>query len=414
MSLPTARDAIAGVPVSRVTSGNGVHLLPYYTADAVSGDGELVCCSYDGGTGINQAWVYSLSTGEGRSVSAVPDGILQEAVVFHRTRPWLCFASSRSLYLHDLATGRTEELFHAADGHAIKSEISLGREYAVIQVFEVVDLGRGRDGQAIAGFQTLTQCRAYILAIHLSSGEVSVVWSDVGHLAHPVVSPVDDNLVLYANQGSRERRQELFTIPRVERDNRAPLKLYHAVPQRPVYVGHSFFTQDGWVGTQLVEFGGQRADGSYADMVGCNAAIRPDGTCDRRARCPGGNKPMHVHAARSDGWWVGDVFTEEGRSDMHVMCMMKNNWETGYCQSEPLLAHGCTMDRPCHVHPRFVKGESAVLFNSNYTGDCHVYMADVGEFLANWKDRVPFEPRPGRYCYPPLDARRNPKRGPAI
>ena len=414
MSLPTAKDPIAGVPVSRVTSGKGVHLLPYCTAEAVSCDGEFVCCSYDGGTGVNQAWIYSLRTGEGRQVSNVPGGILHEAVVFHRSRPCLCLASSRSLYAHDIETGQTDELFHATDGYEIKSEISLGREFAVIQVFEIVDLGRGCDGRTIARFQTLQQCRSYVLAIHLSSGDVSVVWSDVGHLAHPVLSPVDDDLVLYANQGSIERHQELFTIQRVERDHREPLKLYHAVPQRPIYVGHSFFTQDGWVGTQLIEFGGRRHGGSYDDMVGCNALIKPDGTCDRRARCPGGNKPMHVHAARSGGWWVGDVFTEEGRSDMHVMCMMKNNWETGFCQSEPLLAHGCNMDRPCHVHPRFAKGESAVLFNSNYTGDCHVYLADVEGFLEKWKDRVPFEPRPRRYCYASDDERRHPKRGPAI
>jgi hypothetical protein len=412
--MKTVRDPIAGVPVTRITSGKGVHLLPYYTADAVSADGSLLACTYDGGTGDHQAWVYSLSTGEGRRVSSVPGGIMEESVVFHRSRPCLCFASPHLLYAHDLATGQTEELFHTADGFEIKSEISLGREHAVFQVYEVIDPGRGRTGDPIPSFQTLQQCRSYILAVHLTTGAASVVWSAIGHLAHPVISPVDDNRVLYANQGSHERLQELFTVARVERDNRQPRKLYHAVPQRPVYVGHSFFTEDGWVGTQLIEFGGEQPDGRFADMVGCNAVIKPDGTCDRRVRCPGGNKPMHVHAARADGWWVGDAFTEEGRSDLHTLCLMKNNWETGYCQSEPLLAHGCNMERPCHVHARFIRGESALLFNSNYTGDCHIYLAEIGEFTAGWKNRVPFEPRPSRYCYPPPEVRLNPKRGPAL
>ena len=164
--------------------------------------------------------------------------------------------------------------------------------------------------------------------------------------------------------------------------------------------------------TQLVQFGGKQPDGSYADMYGCNAIIKPDGTCDRRARCPGGNKPMHAHAAYADSWWTGDAHTQEGGHDPHLVCIMKNNWETGYCQAAPLAAHGCDHGRPCHVHPRFSPDEKMVLFNSNHTGDCHVYIAHTEEFLANWEDAVPFSKRQYRHGTPPPNQRDKDAPGP--
>ncbi|MDA0839121.1 MAG: hypothetical protein O3B01_03985 [Planctomycetota bacterium] len=132
-------------------------------------------------------------------------------------------------------------------------------------------------------------------------------------------------------------KETIYCIWRTERDGREPLKLYKPYNQRPTYVGHSFFTQDGWVATQGMQFGGKQADGSYPDMYGFNGIIKTDGSCDRRARCPGGNKPLHCHATYADSWWVGDALPGEGTFDPHMLCIMKNNWETGYVQAEPFL-----------------------------------------------------------------------------
>jgi len=411
MALPTAKDEITGVPVSRITSGAGTHLLPYYTANALSADGRWCCCTYDGG-GTRQAWVYDMTTGQGRAVSNAPGGVLAESVAFHPTRALLCFATPDGVFRHDLDTGRTDELYRCAEGFAPKSEISLGREHVVFWVYEQMDPGRPADGQPPRGFHMFRCCRSYILAVQIDTGSAEVVWGETAPLTHPVISPTDENLVLYANQGPHERLQELFTIARADRDDRKPRKLYACSEQRPVYVGHSFFTRDGWVAAQIVEFGGRRADGSLSDRVSGNAIIRPDGLHDRRARCPGGNKPMHAHAAHADSWWVGDSLPAEGANDPHMLCVMKNNWETGHVQAEPLAAHGCTSERPHHVHPRFSGDEKLVLFNSDFSGHCQVYAAHVQEYLAAWTDRAPFEPRRWRDCIPPIDQRRAPRHGP--
>ncbi|MHC4873444.1 MAG: hypothetical protein ACYTFY_16490, partial [Planctomycetota bacterium] len=65
--------------------------------------------------------------------------------------------------------------------------------------------------------------------------------------------------------------------------------------------------------------------------------------------------------------------------------------------------------RPCHVHPRFSKDEKYVLFNSNYKGDCHVYLIEMEEYLDNWKDVASFAPREARHGMPP---RHKPEAGP--
>ena len=411
MPFPTAKDPLTQVPVARVTSGEGDYLLPYYTSDALSADGRFLACSHGNGESI-QACLVDLETGEERRVSEVPGGILDEAVAFHRSRNWLLFAGPKGVWWYDLESERTELVHDCANTpYWVKSEISVGEEYAVFFVHEKTDIGRDRTGNQPPR-PALGTTRSFIIAAHIESGESRVVWSDHTYLAHPVISPLDDNVILFADQGVRERLQELFIVSRVERDGREPLKLYQPYKQRPTYVGHSFFTRDGWVGTQGMQFGGMQPDGSYPDMYGFNGVIKIDGNCDRRARCPGGNKPLHCHAAYADSWWVGDALTGEGTNDPHSLCIMKNNWETGYVQAEPLCAHGCTHDRPFHVHPRFAAGEKLILFNSNYRGNGNVYIAYPEEFLANWQDRVPFAPRRARNCLPPREEMRSPKRGP--
>jgi len=66
MGIPTAKDDVTGVPVSRLTSGAGVHLLPYYTARCLSADGQWVCCTRRS-VGPAQAWVIRMADGEGHA-----------------------------------------------------------------------------------------------------------------------------------------------------------------------------------------------------------------------------------------------------------------------------------------------------------------------------------------------------------
>lgn len=410
--LPTAADPRTGVPISRITSGPGTHLMPYYSCRALSADGAWLACTYDTG-GAPQAWVYDMRTGEGHAISNAAGGVQHESACFHPTRPWVFYNSATALYRHDLSGGRTDVLFTTQPPFRILCEVSPVRDWVVLSVVEEVTPGRCGDGRPMAHLMSLRIGQSYILAVNLGSGEVRAVWSDTAALTHPILHPADDGLVLFANQGPRERRQELFVIAREERDDRKPRRLYESTEQRPIYVGHSFFTDDGWIACQLNEFGGREGDGPYRDIIGYNAIIRRDGSCDRRARCPGGNKPVHVHAARADGWWVGDTYPEEGACDDGWLCIMRNNWETGWCQAERLAAHGCDHSRPCHVHPRFTPDEKSVLFNSNFTGHSQIYAAHVEEFLSRWSDRAPFAPRRWRFCRQPA-SERSTREGPPL
>lgn len=411
MALPTTRDALTGVPVSRATLGEGDYLLPYFTAEALSPDEQLLACTCRRGENT-QALVIDLARGSQRQVSHHPSGILDESVAFHGTRNWMFYGAEDGVWWYDLNNGRTERMYDCSGtDYRVKSELSVGKDYVIFTVFEKLEIGHDRRGTSPKG-APLGAVRSFIIAVHIESGVSSVVWADYAYLAHPVIHPQDDSIILYENQGIHERLQELFIIARAERDDRKPLKLYQPYKQRPTYVGHSFFTQDAWVGTQGMQFGGMQPDGSFPDMYAFNGIIRVDGTCDRRARCPGGNKPVHCHSAFADSWWVGDSLPGEGANDAHMICIMKNNWETGYVQAEPFCAHGCTHKRPFHVHPRFNRHERLILFNSNYRGQCHIYIAQTEDFLSKWKDRVSFAPRPARDCMPPSEVVRAPKKGP--
>jgi|GEM_PF-4397648 len=404
--LPTSADPVTQAPVTRLTGGEGNFLLPYYTASAVSSDGRYLCCTRER-DGIVRPCIVDLTCGELQVIETGPgddDPVLLEAVTFHPTRPLLFFAAEHSVWKHELETGQTKKVYHTGEGFLVKSEISCGNEHLVFWVYEQIAPGVDGNGKPPRGFHMMRQCRSYIFAVNIESGAAEIVWGDVAPLTHPVIHPQDENLVLYANQGTIHRSQELFTIARSDRDNRKPVKVYSgydALDETPIYVGHSFITSDGWVACQMVEFAGRQPNGTYLDMVGYNAIARPDGSCRRRARCPGGNKPIHVHARTADGFWVGDTLPGEGSNDANLISLMKNNWETGFVQAEPLCAHGCSHSRPNHVHAQFMADGQHVLFNSDYHGQCGIYLVDAGEAMSNWKDVTTFERRPQRFYQSP-------------
>jgi hypothetical protein len=411
MSIPNTKDPDTGVQVSRLTLGEGNYLLPYYTAEALSPDGSLIACTRER-DGCVHAVLIETADGSERVISDDKAQLLDESIAFHREKNWVFYGGQDGLWWYNADTEKTELIYDCTGTtFQAKSEISVGDEYVVFFIFERTPIGKDREGNP-PKVPPVGNLRSFIVSVHIESGAASVVWGEHTYLSHPVISPLSDDVILYGDQGAKERLQELFIIWRTERDGREPFKLYKPYKQRPTYVGHSFFTQDGWVGTQGMQFGGQRPDGQYADMYGFNGIIRIDGTCDRRARCPGGNKPLHCHAAFADSWWVGDTLPGEGSYDTQMLCIMKNNWETGFVQAEPFCAHGCTHERPFHVHPRFTRDEKRVLFNSNYRGNCNIYIAETEEFFSRWQDRVPFEPRPARNCRPSVEFMRSREKGP--
>lgn len=395
-------DPLTGVPVAQATSGAGSFLLPYYTASALNEAGRYICCTCDQGGQIVPC-IIDTQNGEHHYIDGLVKqcgSVLREAVAFHPTRDLLFFATETCICRHDLATGVTEEIFRVGDNFAIKSEMSCGQGHLVFWMYERLAPGLNAKGLPPRGFHMLRNCRSYVVAIDVDSFDAQIVWGDVSPLTHPVLHPQNDDLVLYANQGIEHRYQELFVISRREHDNRKPLKLYSGydnLDETPVYVGHSFFTRDGWVATQMVEFSGKQADGRYLDMVGYNAIVKADGTCRRRARYPGGNKPIHVHANQADGFWLGDTLPSEGGNDANIVSLMKNNWETGFVQAEPLCVHGCKHEPPTHVHAQWAADGRHVLFNSDYHGPSQIYIVDASQALASWKDVATFERRPQRF-----------------
>lgn len=401
------KDPQTDVEIHQITADGANFLLPYYTTRAILPNGTQLVFTGDEGGSV-QVWLADLPGGRARKISNVEEGVLFESVAPHPEKPWLFYASEKRVFRHDLHADRAEVLWEAGPDFRIKSEISAGREHLLFYTYETIHPGTGRDGSAPSGFHTLRNCRSYIFDLEYQTGKVRTVWGDTAPLVHPVIHPIDENIVLFANQGTRERRQELFTIFRAERDNRAPTPLYPGykdLPERPIYVGHAFFTDDGWVGCQLHEFGGRLPDGSYLDMVGGNAIVKPEGACQRWARCPGGNKPAHVHAAKADSWWVGDMLPSEGAILQDWICVMKNNWETGFVQAEPFCRHRGTHRSPWHVHPQITPDERWVLFNSDASGHSQVYAAELSPFVERWKDRVSFARRKWRFCREPTAKR---------
>jgi hypothetical protein len=195
MSIPTANDPATGVPVSRFSLGEGNYLLPYYTAEALSPDGSNIACTRER-NGQVQAVLIDTTTGAEKVISDEKAELLDEAIAYHREKNWVFYGGKESIWWYDADKDRTELLYDCSGTtFQAKSELSVGKDYIVFFIFERTPIGKDRHGNP-PKIPPVGNLRSFIVAVHIESGAATVVWGDHTYLSHPVISPLDDNVIL--------------------------------------------------------------------------------------------------------------------------------------------------------------------------------------------------------------------------
>jgi hypothetical protein len=369
----------------------------YYDSPSISNDGRYIPCW----SNVSGGWqIHVLDTVEQRSVQysqfqPFAEGRKPAAENFPADHP--CFSAEynrvffhdfRKIFWVDVRTGAGGWIFEAPEGYRLE-HLSARGKYLAFSYTEILPKGKLPAGRKMKTNPVLShRPRSLIMAADIETGDVEPVWGDHSYLCHVEMCPFDDDLILFSDQSWERRQQEIYVVNRgFTEDKRARPVLaggHEDYRGRTLdYIGHSFFTQDGYVAGQYCEYGNVDARNRFTDEASFNLVVRPDGTGKRKAKFPGSKKPCHVHCQRSDGLWVGDHWIRpDGKMDTDWIMLIRNRFETQELDQFPLLRTNHHWDRPFHPHAWISKEEDKVVLAYN-TGksDNHLAIIEIPESL---------------------------------
>lgn len=375
-----------GARVTRYIHERGDDTVFYYSQPSITADGRYLVF-WSSVSGRPEIHAVDLAAGADHSRR------LSEGAHWSADHP--CVDWSRNLVFYHVGrrlmrtkidTLETDWLYEFPEGYEPLA-ISSNGKYVAFSFHEKMDIGRARVSPKFHGARPQLYLRpmTVIIAIELDTDDAYFVWADRNYLSHVQMCPFDQEMLFYSDQSAENRQSEVFVVPVGFIEDKRPLQLFENGRQKLSYVGHEWFTRDGWLATQMVEYTGIGSRwNDFTDTVMYNAIVRIDGTRMRRARFPGSGKPIHVHGDRADSWWVGDTtpMPRGQEMDMGMMCLIRNHWESQETELIPLFRHGHDHERPFHVHPWVNPAEDTVVFAAKHQGRNCVQTLDLAGFLS--------------------------------
>jgi len=237
----------------------------------------------------------------------------------------------------------------SADG----KNIYFGTWEDLSHLFEV-DLLRG-----YIGFEDTWKAepRSKIIRVATDGSENEVIFEEDYWIGHVNTSPTRPDLITFCHEGPWEKVDNRIWCMNVETKEIWKIRPRTVEGER---VGHEYWFADG----ETIGFHGSRADGSA--FLG---HIRFDNT--EHLEVDFSTHTGHIHS-NDENLIVGDG---EG-----LIKLWKWNGVT-YDGPRILCEHKSSMQtQHSHPHPRFNEAGNQVLYTSDITGYCNVYLVDIPEF----------------------------------
>jgi oligogalacturonide lyase len=378
-------DPLTGVTVTQLTEGHADHISLYLTANAFTSDGEHLVFASDR-TGEFQFYLLSLKTGEVQQLTN------QQGVLFHSgcvsQRDRLYYSDGQAVYEVDLASGRDEEVFRAPEGMFIATPLSCsGDGNWVLGCYGALDFYaryfNSGWSHRFKYFQFYHRPLSVIFAIHVPTRQAHAVWGDHIFISHVQFNPQTHREVLFCQEGDFKAPQRMFVVTFDEGPRKRLARPLYAERDDEV-VSHEFYVPTGVIGFQVKRYsdphnpqqwhGFCRSDGSdlqfyFAgeDMVWNHLQTNADG-----------------RIGVTDSLMVGEM----GREERWQYLALLRYDEPPRVTTLPLCWHGTSWQkRPgeafarCHPHPVFAPDQRHILFTSDASGHCHLYLADAAPVL---------------------------------
>ena len=354
-------DPVSGVHVKQLTDykGNSHHL--YFTNPGWYAGGKKMLLGSDRENRTNLFGI-DLESGEIEQLTDLDPGkvsFLCTAVNPKREEAY--FRYDRSLVAVDLKTRELRPLCEMPEGFrwSMVNVTADGKHVCVGYYEDLSD--RIRIDRNYIGFPEVCQAHplSRIVRAAVDGSGAEVVWEEKTWIGHINTSPTLPNILTFCHEG-----------PWGMVDNRIwglDLETRKAWQIRPRQVegervGHEYWYADG------VHLG---YHGTRADRPGFFGRIKYDDTECVEQDCASQTGHIHSNDASvivGDGGQVIRVWKETG---------------SGYDGPRILAEHRSSMHiQESHPHPRFTPDGKQVVYTSNFSGYCNVYLVDVPEFAS--------------------------------
>ena len=352
-------DPLSGAHVRQLTSykGNSHHL--YFTNPGWYAGGRKMLIGSDRDNRTNLFGI-DLETGEIEQLTDLaPGNVGFLGVSVNPTREEAYFRHNREVKAVDLETRELRVLWERPEGFRWSMlNCTADGEFVCVGIYE--DLSdRIRIDRNYIGFPEVWAAhplsRIAKVAVDGSGGEI--VWEEKTWIGHVNTSPTLANVLTFCHEGPWEMVDNRIWGFDLETQKAWKIRPREVEAER---VGHEYWHADG------IHLG---YHGSRKDRPGFFGRIRYDGTDCEEFACK--SQTGHIHS---------NDFSSIVGDGGQVIRIWKNAGDA-FDGPRILAEHRSSMHiQESHPHPRFTPDGRKVVYTSNFSGYCNVYLADVPEF----------------------------------
>ncbi len=372
------RDRVSGAAVTQLTSYLGHSLHAYFTNNGWWDGGRRLLFRGDRDNASN-LFSIELESGEIARLTDFPARAASTPNFpndVNPARPEVYYTLENRLYALDLETLETRLLYTCPSGFTLHGGLT-GADGR----FAYATVGEDLSGRVYAnlsasyiGMRETFEARpdTRIVRIDTERGGGEEIWQEYAWVGHVNPSPTRPQLLSFCHEGPWNLVDHRIWV--LDMDEGAPRR----VRERQVpgeMVGHEYWHLDGeHIGYQVH----RREEGKSWFGV-----VRYDGSGQREAECVPLPSPDHIHSNDFDL-----IVSDSGNS---IKLYRFNG--TDFDPARVLCMHdGSFFYGSHHPHPRFCADGKRILFNSDVSGYCQMYLAQIPDDVTSLPLLIPQKP----------------------
>ena len=355
-------DRISGVSVTQLTSCLGHSYHTYFTNNGWWDNGRRLLFTSDRNNARNLCSI-EIESGEISRLTDFKPGEMVDRFCndVNPVRPEVYFIKDKGIYAVDFTTLEIRKLYQSPKGFLLRSGGLVSADGKYVYTLLMEDLSNRlyyNLSASYIGFADVCKARpdCRILRIEVETGKSEEIWQENCWIGHINPSPTQPDFITFCHEGpwdmvdhrmwfmdTRECKPQMLRPRKMEGEQ----------------IGHEYWYADGLrVGYQAHKPG----QGSYFGVIDY------DGKNDFEAPCVPFPSPDHVHSNDfnlivSDSGTSIKLYRYNGTDfdEARVLCMHDGSFFYG--------SH--------HPHPRFNADGKHILYNSNVSGYCQMYLVEV-------------------------------------
>ncbi len=358
------KDRISGVTVHQLTSYLGHSNHTYFTNNGWWDNQKRLVFNSDRSNASN-LFSIEISTGEISRLTDFGPG-QRNRVHFandvNQKRNEIYFIQNDAMYALNLETLEQRFLYQAPEGFHMHGGLT-GADGDYVYATLGEDLSNriyANLSAAYVGMRDIFYAKpdTRIIRIHVDSGKMEELWQEKCWIGHVNPSPTQPTLLTFCHEGPWNLVDHRIWVMDTKNCKPYPIRKRNVDGEK---IGHEYWFANG------EQIGYQVHTPDHHSYFGF---VRFDGTGEMEAPCVPFPSPDHIHSNDfklivSDSGKAIKLYRYNGTDfdSAKVLCMHDGSFFYG--------SH--------HPHPRFTADGKQILFNSNVSGYCNLYLADIPE-----------------------------------